>query len=53
MVVCKSVGLLLIEARNNLMVRYQVRVGNVIFKARPDVPFDIIVSNFGAKPVVL
>ena len=52
-VVCKTGWLLLIEPRDNLMARYRVRAANGIFEARPDMPFGIIVANFGAKPFVL
>ena len=52
-VVCKAGGLLLIEPHENLLALYLERASNGIFETRPDVPLEIIVAKFGAKPFVL
>ena len=51
--VCKIGGFLLIKPPDNIMARHRFRAANGIVEEKPDVPFEIIVSNFGSKPVDL
>ena len=52
-VTTKAAGLVFLDPKQALLQRHRVRTANGIVEARPDIPFPIVLANFGKRPVHL
>ena len=52
-VTTKAAGLVFLDPKMALLHRHRVRTANGLVEARPDVPFPVVLANFGKRPVHL